>query len=165
MIKYKNNVTDLFGFSFDFQLRSRVLTTMTAIVLFLQMRSSISQHKPVSLVIVEAVFYGMIFYGFVFLVSVIVNTLSPLIRKDKVAFTEHNLEITETSLIDNSQTGHFEHRWSSIYRICRRFNLVLIYTQKNSAFFIPSRAFPSKEEANTFYQTVRNTWEANKRSA
>jgi len=79
-------------------------------------------------------------------------------NKDKNFFTEHNVELTETTFIASTAHTRVEIKWAGVFAVRRAFNRLFVFEGPTRAHCIPARAFSLRPEFAAFANRAREYW-------
>jgi hypothetical protein len=110
---------------------------------------------------VRAVAFVMFFICMVlvlFGVTALISCVSYAPSKNRGVLGKHRLTLTTDTLTETSPVSQGTWSWAGIPKVSRNAAYVFIYVQQNMAHIVPTRSFPSRAEADRFYQFVVDTW-------
>ena len=77
---------------------------------------------------------------------------------DKNFFTEHSVELTETTFVAFTAYTRVEIKWAGVFAVRRFFNRLFIFEGPARAHCIPARAFSLQPEFLAFANRAREYW-------
>ena len=78
---------------------------------------------------------------------------------------QHTIALTPETLHERTAVNDSKAAWRSLFRIDATPDHIFIFTQPNSAYVIPRRAFPTPSDADAFLTSARDYYAAAPRSA
>ncbi len=93
-----------------------------------------------------------------FTVTALIASVSYVPSKNRGVLGEHRLTLTAETLTEETPVSKGTWSWAGIPKVSRTSAYVFIYIQQNAAHIVPTRSFPSRAEADVFYQFVVDTW-------
>ena len=84
-----------------------------------------------------------------------------IMKNDKTGFIGgHSVKIDDSGIHSERKLCNGSYKWDSIYAIEQSEEYIIIFVSYISAFFIPKRAFETKDKENEFYNKAVEYWNA-----
>jgi hypothetical protein len=99
---------------------------------------------------------GLIMVVFTFLICVLGQALSSPKNTGRLGQRTYNLQ--DDGFEWASETGNGKQKWTAISTVTKTRNYVLIAITPSLFFIVPSRAFPSGEAFNAFFDQALSLW-------
>ena len=93
-----------------------------------------------------------------FAATALIASVSYVPSKNRGVIGDHRLTLTAETLTEETRVSKGTWSWAGVPNVSRNSAYVFIYVQQNSAHIVPTRSFPSRAEADLFYQFVVDTW-------
>lgn len=158
-ISYTNNYWHLLLFNALHQLRSPAIqvlcVSIAAACVYMAFNNTAERGcTACALVVVTIAFLG---YYFVLMSAQLAFTAIYLYsRRNVTMLTKHSLELREDGLYVETAYCKSLFLWPGIFKISKMAGMVVVYTSPYSAHIIPSSAFPTSVEKNSFVQLLRD---------
>lgn len=86
--------------------------------------------------------------------------IARFIRKQPKMMLTHFLSIDPAGLSAKTSADESRYPWQTMYSLEEDAGYLFLFISRNSAFIVPKRAFATLNEAQTFLDTARRFWEA-----
>ena len=155
-ISYTNTLIDLVRFNL-YHASKRVLHWVIVVgcALFL---SGTMPSEPLEVRVVSFFMFAIGGTVLLFGVTALISALSYAPSKNRGVLGEHRLTLTAENLTEETAVSEGTWAWVGVPKVSRNSAYVFIYVQQNMAHIVPVRSFPSRAEADHFYQFVIDTW-------
>src|SRR5205823_3416125 len=99
-------------------------------------------------------------FCFLAILNATVQVLFVLLRKNREALGNHELEIREDGLLERSDVGESLHRWAGFHKVCSTRKHLFIFVTENLVHYVPMRSFSSSQEASRFRDEIKRRADA-----
>jgi len=108
--------------------------------------------------------YGLLFAIVSFVVNGIAQFRAYRGAENRGILGEHTITLTPEALHERTAVNDSKALWRGLFRVDGTLEHIFIFTQPNSAYVIPRRAFPSPADSEQFLATARTYYEAARQS-
>ena len=155
-IEFNNTLIDLVRFNlYHASRRALNWAIIAGCALFL---SRTIPSDPPSVRVVAFFIFALCMVVVLFGATALIGFASYAPSKNRGVSGQHRLTLTADSLTEETPVSKGTWSWAAIAKVSRNSAYVFIYVQQNMALIVPTRSFPSRKEADQFYQFVVDTW-------